>query len=176
MDKLFDDTLYVSKDRPIAITPQQSEALFLKLAEEAIDNGYSGDDVEVIKEDLESLNLNQTGFDLAKDLEEDGSADYTFNGDFIDWLGNIEHEVEQVLKENTKLWTTAHAPQPMFKKGDAVKITDLISYNIRSNVILYVYKINMEQAYYIMARDREQKGGYILNFEKLEENCVAHIE
>jgi hypothetical protein len=34
MDKLFDDTLYMSKDRPTAITPQQSETLFLKLAEE----------------------------------------------------------------------------------------------------------------------------------------------
>jgi hypothetical protein len=176
MDKLFDDTLYVSKDRPTAITPQQSEALFLKLAEEAIDNGYSGDDVEVIKEDLNELSLNQSGFEIAKDLESQGRADYDFEGDFIDWLGNMSSRRNEIVRENVKLWAKAHNPQPKFKKGDELVVTDTIAYMIKPNLIMYVYEIRMDEGIYIMAIDKEQKGGYVLEFERVEECCKLQVE
>ena len=36
MDKLFDDTLFIQKERPTKITKQQEEKMFIDLAKEVI--------------------------------------------------------------------------------------------------------------------------------------------
>jgi hypothetical protein len=176
MEKLFDDTLLVSKKRPTTITAQQSEKLFEELAEEVLVNEYSDDEVDLIKEDLKELSLNQSGFEIAKDLDSQGRADYDFEGDFIDWLGNMSSRRDEIVRENVKLWAKAHNPQPKFRKGDELVVTDTIAYMIKPNLILYVYDIRMDEGIYIMAKDKEQQGGYLLEFERVEDNCKLNIE
>jgi hypothetical protein len=176
MEKLFDDTLLVSKKRPTTITAQQSEKLFEELAEEVLVNEYSDDEVDLIKEDLNELSLNQSGFEIAKDLESQGRADYNFQGDFIDWLENMSSRRNEIIRENVKLWAKAHNPQPKFSKGDELVVTDTISYGIKRDLILYVYDIKMDEGIYIMAKDKAQQGGYVLEFERVEDNCKLNIE
>jgi len=176
MEKLFDDTLYVSKERPVNITNQQRDELYTKLAIEAIDCNYSNNDVETVKEDLSMLEINQDGFEIAKELEDSGDGDYEFRGDFIDWLDGLSFRYLEILKENVKLWVKAHNPQPKFSKGDKLIVTSTISYGIKRDLILYVYEIKMDEGVYIMAENKKQQGGYLLTFERVEECCELQVE
>lgn len=78
MEKLFDDTLFVQKERPTKITKQQEEKMWLDLARECIKNQYSNDDEETISKDLKKLSSHDSGFEKAKDLEDNGRAYYEF--------------------------------------------------------------------------------------------------
>jgi hypothetical protein len=173
MEKLFDDTLFVQKERPTKITEQQEEKMFLNLAKECIKNQYSSDDEETIAEDLSNLSVNDNGFEKAKALDDNGNADYSFDGDFIDWLDWIDNKRSDILKENVKLWVKAHNPQPKLETHTKLKIVESLSYSkdLRKDCVVYITGINMEQAYYTISDDKEKKGGYVLAFEKVESNC-----
>lgn len=41
MNKLFNNTLYIQKERPVRITNQQKDELYVKLANEVIEGNYS---------------------------------------------------------------------------------------------------------------------------------------
>jgi len=174
MDKLFDDTLFIQKERPTKITKQQEEKMFINLAKEVIKNKYSFDGEETISEDLKGLSLHDNGFEKAKNLESDGNASYTFDGEFIDWLDGMDYSRESILKENVKLWVKSHNPQPKIEKGTKLIINESLNFflkDLRKDCIVYVTGVNMEQAYYTISADKDNKGGCILAFEKVEFNC-----
>ena len=162
MEKLFDDTLFVQKERPTQITKQQEEKMFIELAKEVIENQYSDDDEETIAEDLKELSRNDNGFEKAKDLKSNGNASYEFDGDFIDWLDGMDYKRSEILTENVKLWVKAHNPQPKLEKGPKLKIEEALSYlkDLRKDCVVYVIGINMEQAYYTISDDKEKQGRY----------------
>lgn len=171
--KLFDDTLFVQKERPTKITAQQEEQMYLDLAIECIENQYSSSDQQTIVEDLKKLSINDSGFEKAKELEDDGSGDYKFNGDFIDWLDFMDNIRHQILSENVNLWVKAHNPHPKFQKGIKLKINADISRtkDLRKDCIVYVTGIKLDEANYYIYPNSENNGGYVLPFEKVEENC-----
>lgn len=175
--KLFDDSLLIQKERPTKITEQQEEKMFLDLAKECIKYQYSTDDEETISEDLRELSTRDSGFEKAKDLEDSGNASYEFNGDFIDWLDGIDYRRSGILRENVKLWVKAHNPQPKFEKGIKLQINEPLSYTkeLRKDCVVFVTGINMEQAYYTISADKEKQGGYVLDFEKVEDYCKIII-
>ena len=173
MEKLFDDTLFVQKERPIKITKQQENKMFIDLAKECIKNQYSSDDEETISEDLSNLSINDNGFEKAKALDDNANASYSFDGDFIDWLERMDFKRDEILTENVKLWVKAHNPQPKLEKGTKLKITGHLSYqkDLRTECIVYITGINMERAYYTISDNKEKQGGYMVAFEKVESNC-----
>ena len=173
MEKLFDDTLFVQKERPDKITKQQEEKMFVDLAKECVKNQYSTDDEETIAEDLKELSSNDSGFEKAKYLEDNGNSSYEFDGDFIDWLNGMDYKRSEILTENVKLWVKAHNPQPKLEKGTKLNIVESLSYSkeLRKNCVVYITGINMEQAYYTISGDKKKQGGYVLAFEKVESNC-----
>jgi len=170
MEKLFDDSLLVSTERPTKINEQQEEQMFADLAKEAIEYRYSTSDAETIIEDLKELSINDTGFERAKDLEDNGNGHYEFNGDFIDWLGNMDYERNRLLRENVAAWVKAHNPKPKLEKGDFLKITESLSAqkDLRKDAEIYITGINMEQAYYTVSGDPDMNGGYAIAFERIE--------
>jgi hypothetical protein len=173
MEKLFDDTLFIQKERPTKITNQQEEQMFIDLAKECIENQYSSDDEETIAEDLKDLSINDSGFEKAKALDNNGNASYEFDGDFIDWLDGIAYRRSSILKENVKLWVKAHNPQPKLQEGTKLKIIQSLSYSkdLIKDCIVFVTGINIEEAYYTISGDKYKKGGYVFAFEKVESNC-----
>jgi len=175
MDKLFDDTQLVQKERPTKITTQQEEQLFIDLAKECIKNQYSSDDEETIIEDLKNLSSNDSGFEKAKYLYDSGDAEYDFSGDFIDWLETIDLNGRNILKENVKTWVKAHKPQPKLEKGTKLIINESLGFrkDLKKYCIVYVTGINMEEAYYTISDNKEKYGGCCLAFEKVELNCTV---
>jgi hypothetical protein len=174
MNKLFDDRLLVQKERPNKITKQQEEQMFVDLSKEIIENQYSSDDEETIAEDLADLSIYDNGFEKAKYLDDRGSADYTFEGDFIDWLDNMEYKRRSILTENIKLWVEAHNILPIHKVGTELLITNDISHDktLRKECIIFINGYNEKEATYKVSNKKEDTRNFIIEYERVESNCV----
>ena len=174
MEKLFDDTLFVQKERPTQITKQQEEQMFIDLAKELIKQQYSESDEEDIVDDLKKLRFNDTGFNLAKELEDNGNCEYTFNGDFVDWLDELGYKKGRILSENVKLWVKVRNPKAKFEKGTCLKIVEAIYYKLKNDMVIYITGLKEEEAVYTVSEDKDRNGGYLVNYEKLESCCVIN--
>jgi hypothetical protein len=171
MEKLFDDTLFVQKERPTKITDQQEEKMYLDLAKDCIKQQFSSDDEETIAEDLKKLSINDSGFEKAKDLEDNGDASYEFNGDFIDWLDWIDYERSDILSKNVKLWVKAHNPQRKFEKGTKLKIVSNLNREKLVGEFIYITGFREDEANYLVDKDINRQGGTVISYEKVEANC-----
>ena len=91
MEKLFDDSETFQKERPKEITEKQENELYSKLAKEIISNGWCIDELEEdIIYDLKHLSRNDTGFEMAKDLEDyNMKCNYEIDTDFIYWFQHL---------------------------------------------------------------------------------------
>lgn len=175
MEKLFDDAPFVQKERPTKITDEQEQKMYLDLATEIIKRNWCKDgDVETIADDLSKLSINDSGFEKAKDLEDDSYVNYEFCGDFIDFLDDMSYHKNKLIDENVKVWVKAHNPQPKLLKGTKLHIDKSLcrSKDLLKDSLVYVTGINMEKAYYTISVNKEQQGGYVVAFEEVENNCT----
>jgi hypothetical protein len=171
MEKLFDDTLFVQKERPTKITEQQEGKMYLELAKDCIEQQFSSDDEETIAEDLKELYFCDSGYEQAKDLERNGKASYEINGEFIDWLDWIGHKRSEILSENVKLWVRAHNPQRKFEKGTKLKIVSTLNREKLAGEIVYITGFREDEANYLVDKDQNRQGGTVISYEKVEANC-----
>jgi len=171
MDKLFDDTLFVSKERPVKITDQQETQMFIDLAKDVIKYGYSDSDEETIAEDLKNLSFCSSGFERAKDLDSNGNASYEIDGEFVDWLDDIEYARSVILAANVQLWVTAHNPQPKFKEGTKLKVITTLNREKLAGSIIYVTAVRPLVAEYLVDENETRPGGTVMSYERVELNC-----
>jgi len=171
MEKLFDDTSFIVDKRPLEITEQQRESMFITLANQVIEYNYSNDDVETIAYDLAQLSKYDTGFDRAKDLEDNGNGDYTFDGEFISWLDNMDYEERSILSKNVKLWVSVYNPQPKFEIGDELIINSRLNSKMPVGLVIYITSFLMEEALYTVSANKDEQGGYMIPFEYVEDKC-----
>lgn len=172
MERLFDENVGIVNIRPAEITKQQREQLFLKLADEVIENQYcKNGDIETIAYDLGKLTPNDSGFEKAKQLEDDSFLTYAFEGDFIDFLDGIDAEIHCVLNENVKLWVKAYDIKPKLEIAQKLLILSNLNRLQKANDIVYVNGIQEQTANYIIDIDPNRKGGIVIPFEVVESNC-----
>jgi hypothetical protein len=175
MEKLFDDTLLIQNERPTKITKQQEEQMFIDLAEEVIKNQYTDeDDVDTIVEDLKQLSLSDSGFEKAKDLDSNGSASYSFDGDFIDWLDNMDYKKRQILNDNIKLWVKAHNPTPKFEKGQRLIVDSFLNHEKTKGTIVFITGLDIDRATYHVDTDPNRNGGTVIPYERVEKCCLIN--
>ena len=173
MNKLFDDRLLVQKERPTKITSQQEEKMFSDLAKEIIENQYSSDEEDTIIKDLNKLYLCDSGFEKSKQLDREGYADYTFDGNFIDWLDNMEYKRRSILTENIKLWVEAHNILPIHQIGTELLIINDISHDktLKKECIIYINGHNEKEATYKVSSKKGDTRNFIIEYERVELNC-----
>lgn len=174
MEKLFDDSALFQKQRPTSITKQQEEEMYMSLAKQIVNQGYSTDPAELISEDLKDLSLNDSGYEMAKSLERRGKAFYEIDSDFIAFLEGLGFEKQKILTENVRTWVKAHNPQPLLKQYDRLRIFfDLSNSNkeLHAGNVVYVTGIYEKDACYTLSLNPTRKGGYLVPYEKAEANC-----
>ena len=168
---LFSDSEVFQKERPKTVTNQQLENFYKKIAEEIKKNGYSTSDLEEIIEDLEDLHpFIDTGYEMAKKLEDNWNADYEIDSGFIEYLEGLEWKYRNLIEENVKTWVKAHNPKPKFKVGDQILIDHSLCYgnNLEKGKTAYITGIKEDTACYLVDQNPNRKGGTILEFEKVE--------
>lgn len=175
MEKLFDDTLFVKNERPRELTEQQKKKFVEDVAHQIIKYKYSSDDHDMIVEDLDDIDLflGNSGFELAKELDSSGDCEYTFEGDFIDFLDRIRFDIRSAVNENVKLWVKAYNPQPKLEKGTKLTITGFLNPKLKKDVVVFITGFREEEAIYLVSEDKNNQGGTLIAYEKLEQNSVV---
>jgi hypothetical protein len=173
-DKLFSDSEVFQKDRPTHPTPAQEQAFYTKMAKELKEEGFSRSSIEAIAEDLKDLApFNDNGFELAKQLEGyRANAYYEIDTRFCEWLDGLSYEYDQVNEQNIKAWVAAHNPQPKFNKGAKLSLIKTMNHLLKEDSVVYVTGVKMDKAVYYISQNKDENGGFVIAFEKVEECSI----
>lgn len=170
--KLFNDNEVFQKDRPTNITKEQAQALYEKIADEIIKNGYSkAEEREFIIEDLSDVSFNENGYEIAKKLEDNCSATYDFDEEFVSYLGGIYRDLDSIHNKNIQDWVEANGIKPKISKGQELMVEIDLNRNKKKGAIVYVNGWDEKRAVYYIDEDPKQNGGTIIAYEVVEKRC-----
>lgn len=172
--KLFRDEDTVTSKRPMELSEERKEALYKKLAEEIIEDNWSDSNVEDIINDLKQFYVYDTGFEMAKDLETNGYAQYEFNGEFISWLDDFRYRFRSELDNLILEWVKLRNIQPKFKLETQLKFKEKNSGFLEGDIIfINGYDIHGERnmACYCVSKIKNNNENRLINYEILEEVC-----
>lgn len=171
-EKLFTDSEVYQKERPTKITEQQALDFYKEQAQEILDNNWSKSDIDTIVEDLSEINYDDSGYEIAKSLEDwNRKAYYDFPIDFIEFLDNLGHQKGRILANNIKDWVKAHGIKPKLSKGQKLLIEKDLNYKQKKGLVVFVNGFNENEAYYMIDENPDRNGGYCISYEKAESNC-----
>lgn len=154
MNTLFKESDVFIKNRPTNLSETQKANLYHELAQEVYDYKWSNGDIDSICQDLQNLNLDKTGYKLAKDLENNGTEAYDFTYDFIIWLNNIEFCFDDELTRIIKQWVTVFDIKPKFKVGDKLLLTDDLTHDFKKGDSIYIKRYDDRKAIYYIAKKK----------------------
>jgi hypothetical protein len=145
------------------------------MANEIIENFWSIDSVDVISNDLKNLNKNDSGFELAKELEGyyfDG--DYVFDTSFIEWLDDLGYEYDKLINENVEAWVNAHNIKPKYSIGTKLLIDKMFVHccEFGQGDEVFINGINERLGKYHIFNIKDSKRNYVVNYEKVEESTT----
>jgi hypothetical protein len=168
---LFTDEETFTKHRPTKIPQNLLNDLYNEIAEEIISNGWSRDDVEDIVNDISIISFNDSGYEIAKELESLDDCSYVFEVSFIQFLDDLRWRKSSILQDLVQMWVNAHKPQPKFQVGQKLHIEKALNRIMRSGTV-YITGIKEKQACYLVDVDKDRQGGIILEYELVESNCI----
>jgi len=174
MEKLFTDSEPFQKERPTKITEQQEQDYYKKVAEEIIKWQWTDDDLEDVLYDVTRISANDSGYEIAKDLER-GRASYDIDTPFIEYLDDFGYHKSQILQKNVEDWVKAHNPQPKFQKGQKLIVETTLNYEKKKGAIVFVTGFSEKSGCYLIDENEKRQGGTVIAYEKVEGCCVLAV-
>lgn len=172
MSTLFKDSDVFVKQRPTDITSQQKKEFYHKMAQEIIDCKWSNSHISVIAEDLRLLSLRDNGYEMAKELDDyRASGNYSIDTSFCEWLDGLRSEYDDILEHNIRQWVKAHNIKPKWLVGFCLKVTSSKFLSFKQGEYIYINYVYKDTAKYTVNKSG-LKGGYLIDFEKVEDNCI----
>lgn len=172
-EQLFPDSELIQNKRPIKITEKQEWDFYEAIAKEIIKGNWSNSDLEDIIADVSQINKNDSGYEIAKELEGyRKEATYDIDTQFIEFLDDFGYRKDKILEANVKLWVKAHDPQPKFLVGTELIINkQLYRGEYEAGKIIYITGYAKNRALYMFHSDKNHNGGVILPYELIESHC-----
>jgi hypothetical protein len=169
--KLMEVPRIYGQERPTELREKESEEIWNRRALEVIENGWSSDSVEEIKEDLKELFMTDNGFEKAKDLESMARlATYNIDTLFIEWLDDLHDPFDDALREHVKGWVIARNIQPKLAVDTKLRLTEnLCNYrdNYKKGGTVFIAMIDDETAEYVVGLRAGKKRGVVVPYERL---------
>lgn len=168
MEKLFNDSETFTNVRPVKLTPEQFSDFVKEQAIQIKKDGFSRSDVEDIQEDLRRIDFPDSGYETAKQLEQNGGANYRFDAMFIEHLECLQNDYETAIENNVKAWVKAHNIQPKYKTGSELKSLSRLYFGCNANDPVFITGYDPKLAVYYLNQDRNGNGGVVLPYEKVD--------
>lgn len=171
---LFKDSEVFVKERPIKLSEKQEAEIWHKLAKEVIDNGWSDDDIDTIIEDLQSLSMSDSGYEMAKDLEGfRANGSYYIDTSFIEWLDMLDSDFDDARRENVKRWVKAHDIKPKYEKGTQLVVKEHFtrSPELQVGKVIFVNGYYENEAKYCVSNEKDSKRNVLIIYENIERCC-----
>lgn len=171
MKKLFKDSETFQKERPLRITGKQELDVYKEVADEIIKCSLSTNSKKQIVKDLaENYISNSDSIETANQLRENCSG-YTFNSSLLEMIELIDVIISEKKDKNVKQWVKAHSIKPKYKIGDSFKLKKPVCYGYSNIDIVFITGIYKDRACYTISLDKNQNGGTLVAYERLE-NCI----
>lgn len=173
MNTLIKDNEVFQKERPTKITKKQRNDILSEVADDIISCNLSKNCKDVIIDDLDKIYDGfRSGYEMAKEIEDSFKCSGTYNitSTLIELLESLDSLSSAKLRENIKLWVKAHNIKPKLSKGQKVnvKFNPFLSKHIGEEV--YINRIDLTTASYVVHKDPTHKGGWVVAYEKIEQN------
>lgn len=172
MDKLFSDSGTFQKERPTKLSKDKERELYLKLANEIIENGWSEYDAEQIADDLSLLPRHEhNGYKLAKRLESTRlSTMYNIDAQFVDWLDCFAYELNDAVRGLVQEWIKAHDIKPKLTVGMKFNVDNNCAFwfHPKKTDVAYITGVDERSARYTVWHEKEHEGGILIEYERLE--------
>jgi len=175
MDKLFEEREIFNKERPEFLTDEQLTQIYKEMADEIIAEDWSNSDPAEIIIDLKDANWHDSGFEIAKGMDNSYNADYNFTGDFINWLDDIDHFRRDKIEENVRTWVKAHNIQPKYKIGDRVFVKKDLMMSKYPKGEYYITGYHKDIAKYTINKENKPNCGLLVEYEELEGICGSLV-
>lgn len=173
---LFKDSETFIKERPTKLSEKQETEIWQKLAKEVIDNGWSDDDIETIIEDLQSLSMSDSGYEMAKDLEGfRANGSYDIDTSFIEWLDMLNSDFDDARRENVERWVKAHDIKPKYKLGTQLVVKEHFTRipELQVGNVIFVNRYYENEAKYCVSNEKDSKRNVLIIYENIERCCAA---
>lgn len=170
---LFKDSEVFVKERPSKLSEKQETEIWQNLAKEVVNNGWSDDDIDTIIEDLQSLSMSDSGYEMAKDLDGfSANGSYDIDTSFIEWLDMLDSDFDNARRENVKRWVKAHDIKPKYKIGTQLVVRERFSRSPE----LQVDKVIFVNGYYENDQTTKIQNKISLSFMKILNNAVPLLK
>ncbi len=170
MEKLFGESEIFQEKRPSVITAKQKEQMYVDIAKDIIKYRYSKSDIDTIIEDIKELSLNDSGYEMAKELEDGGVGEYEFDGSFIDFLESLSFRPYSILQENVEAWVRAHGIKPNLELGTRLIMNRKMDRNSIAGEIFYITGYIEERACYILNKKYVEGIGTLVTDDDVEKH------
>lgn len=173
---LFKDSETFIKERPTKLSEKQEAEIWQKLAKEVVDNGWSGDDIDTIIEDLQNLSRYDSGYEMAKDLEcFISNGNYDIDTSFIEWLDMLDSDFDDARRENVKRWVKAHSIKPKYEIGTQLVVKEHFtrSPELQVGKVIFVNGFYENEAKYCVSNEKDSKQNILIVYEDIERCCAA---
>lgn len=174
-EKLFSEREILLNKRPRDLSNEQKEEFFKSIAEEIIANKWSSSPLENIMEDFQDLDLNQDGYDIAKELDRTFglSAYYDIDTFFVEYLDSLYGQKYDIIRKNLLLWEKTFNIQPLFKDGQKLIIEKSIGggTELKEGDIIFVKKDDYSPTCYSVSKEEDSNHDWIIEYERIESSC-----
>jgi hypothetical protein len=154
------------------MTVAQSIAMYDSIAKEIIENGWSKhwSSKESIISDLEDISLHESGYEIAKELENSDNAAYNFTTEFIEYLDGVGFKEIEIIDNNVRAWVNAHNITPLFSVGDKFTLNKTIASSLVKDSTWTVFRIDQDVAQYVLIKEDTPSAKYFAKYEDVERN------
>jgi len=173
---LFPESEIFTKARPLKLTIKLENDFWLRMAKEVIIETWCSEqeNIEDIVSDLSELSMSDSGYEMAKDLE-NGKCDWEIDSELIAFLENLSWGKIDEYKKLVKEWVTIHNPQPIFSIGTKLMVEAGLNSKIKTGQTIWITGINKDTAEYLYWDDPNHNGGYVKTYEQIEGSCTIII-
>ena len=169
--KLFSDKEGVTNKRPENLPEKLKQKFFLNEAKYIKEQGWCDLHEDDIVEELENVDLDQIGFEIAKDLDDSSGWSFIFSVDFIEYLEHLGMEYSREFDKYVSKWVELIDLKPKFERKTKLEVKEDIRCLYKKNDVIYVTGMKEETGNYLISKDKKRNGGYVLPFEEIEDKC-----
>ncbi len=172
---IFNNGEGVIDERPTQLSDGEISRINNKISKDIIGvfDLSDGGDMESLMEDVlgdvENINFDCDGYEVAKEMEDMG---YEINTRIVDYLDSVQREFDIALNDKIKYWVSIKKLTPKFEIGHKLSPTNEIRNHRGSRYkeeCYYVVKLYDKEGKYVINSDRDSEYGYIVTYEFLED-------
>lgn len=172
---IFNNGEGVVDERPTKLNDTEISEINIKVAKDIIrefdlhDGGDMDTLLEEVLEDVENMDFNCDGYEIAKEFEDLG---YEINARAVEYLDSVYVDYDNALRDKVKRWVKIKNLLPVCEIGTKFVPTNKLKRQLAGRRFqkecYYIVGYNRAEGKYILNEDKNSEFGSVLTYEFVE--------